>query len=242
VSPHPHARTASPVAKSGGGALLALLPLFRGTPRTQLAELARRAVLKEAPAGSAVVHRGERLAGLMVVRYGLVKLSMRGESERVLRLVGAGDSFGEAALFLDQPLPLDATAVTDTALLVVPAASLLELFDRDPRFARALLTRICQRFQAMVAEFEAATVHGAGERLAAYIESLAPPGGAPASAQLPAPKAVIASRLGMTKETLSRLLRTFMDQGLISVAKREIKLLDRARLSAAARSSASSRG
>lgn len=204
--------------------------MFRGTPRAHLAELARRATEQQAPAGTAIVRRGERLAGLMVVRYGLVKLALQGDSGRVLRLVGAGESFGEAALFLDQPFPVDATAVTDTALLAVPAAPLLDLFERDSRFARALLTGVCQRFEAMVAEFESLTVHGAGERLAAYLGSL----GAE-TVCLPAPKALIASRLGMTKETLSRLLRAFMDQGLISVAKREIRVLDRAGLAAAAR-------
>ncbi len=155
----------------------------------------------------------------------------------MLRLVGPADSFAEAPLVLDEPLQADVTAVTDTALVVVPAEPLLALFNRDPRFARGLLVALCRRLQSLVADFEAATVHDAGERLAAYLNSLGKD-----TACLPAPKAVIASRLGMTKETLSRLLRTFMDQGLIEVAKREIRILDRARLSAAARSSASSRG
>lgn len=234
----PSARNASPITTASGAAsLLAQLPMFRSTPRAQLAELARGALARQAPAGSVVARRGERVPGLMVVRHGLVKLSLKGESERVLRLVGARDTFGEAPLFLDQPLQVDVTAVTDTALVIVPAEPLLSLFDRDPRFARRLLACVCQRLQTMVADFEAATVHGAGERLAAYIGSLGKD-----TACLPAPKAVIASRLGMTKETLSRLLRTFMDQGLISVSKREIRVLDRARLSAVAQASASSRG
>lgn len=211
--------------------------MFRSTPRALLAELTRGALARQAPAGSAIARRGERVPGLMVVQHGLVKLSLKGESERVLRLVGAGETFGEAPLFLDQALQVDVTAVTDTALLIVPAEPLLSLFDRDPRFARGLLASVCQRLQTMVADFEAASVHGAGERLAGYIGSLGKD-----TACLPAPKAVIASRLGMTKETLSRLLRTFIDQGLISVTKREIRVLDRARLSAVAQASASSRG
>jgi CRP-like cAMP-binding protein len=211
--------------------------MFRGTPRERVAALARHALARQASAGSAIVRRGERVPGLMVVREGLAKLVLKGESERVLGLVGGGETFGEAALFLGEPLPIDAVAVTDTSLLVVPPGLLLALFDREPRFARQLLATLCQRLQAMVADFESATLHDAGERLAAYLGSLGDE-----TVCLPAPKALIASRLGMTKETLSRLLRAFMDQGLISVAKREIKLLDRARLSAAARSSAWSRG
>ena len=211
--------------------------MFRRTARPQLAELARQAFAKHAAANSVVAPRGERLPGLMVVRYGLVKIMLGGEPQRVMRLVGAGETFGEAALFLEQPLPVEVRAIADTALLVVPAQPLLSLFDSDPRFARGLLASVCQRLHAMVADFEAATAHGARERLAAYLGSL----GAD-TAQLPAPKGVIASRLGMTKETLSRLLRAFMEEGLIAVANREVRLLDRGRLADVARASPSAPG
>jgi len=218
-------------------ALLARLPMFQHVARPQLAELARQALERQAAAGSVVARRGEVPPGLMIVRYGLVKLSLIGESERVLRLVGPGETFGEAAMFLGQPLPVDVSALADTALLVVPAAPLLALIERDPRFARALLASVCQRLQMLVMDFEATTLHGARERLAAYLDSLAPRDAAAASIQLPAPKSVIASRLGMTKETLSRLLRALIDEGLIEVSRRDISLLDRARLAAAARGS-----
>ena len=204
--------------------------MFRRTPRPQLAELARQSFARHAAANSVVAPRGERLPGLMVVRYGLVKIMLGGEPQRVMRLVGAGETFGEAALFLEQPLPVEVRAIADSALLVVPAQPLLNLFDSDPRFARGLLASVCQRLHTMVADFEAATAHGARERLAAYLGSL----GAD-TAQLPAPKGVIASRLGMTKETLSRLLRAFMQEGLIAVANREVRLLDRGRLADVAR-------
>ena len=46
---------------------------------------------------------------------------------------------------------------------------------------------------------------------------------------------MVAARLGVAKETLSRLLRQFALEGLISVQRRSIRLLDRERLAAAAR-------
>jgi CRP-like cAMP-binding protein len=234
----PSARNASPITTSAtqsgqAAALLAGLPMFRRTARPQLAELARASSARLVPAGEAIVRRGERVPGLMVVRYGLAKLAVTGDSERVIRLVGPGETFGEAALFLEHALPVDVTAVADTALLVVPAAPLLALFDRDPRFARGLLAAVCQRLQLLVADFESATVHGARERLAAYLCSLADP--AAGTALLPTAKSVIAARLGMTKETLSRLLRMLSDEGLIAVAGREIRVVDAGRLAAAAR-------
>jgi CRP-like cAMP-binding protein len=223
------------MGSSSSTALLAEMAMFRGTPRLRIAELARQALSRQVPNGGVIARRGECLPGLMVVRYGLAKLSFRRGRERVLRLVGPGETFGEAALFLGLPLPVDVVALADTGLLVVPAAPVLALFDDDPRFARGLLSSICRKLQSVVADFESASAHGARERLAGYLASLGE-----SSASLPAEKRVIAARLGMSQETLSRLLRGFIDEGLIAVAKREIRLLDRARLSAAAQASASS--
>lgn len=213
--------------------VLASLPIFRRTPRAQLAQLARQARLRPAQRGELIARSGERPPGLMAVAYGLVKLSLKGASGKVLRLVGPGETFGEAVLFLDEPLPVDVTALSDTLIVVLPAAPLLEQIERDPAFARALLASLCQRLHALIADFEAATLHGARERLAAYLDALAEPGGS--IAQLPAAKTVVAARLGVAKETLSRLLRQFAEEGLISVQRRSIRLLDRERLSAAAR-------
>jgi CRP-like cAMP-binding protein len=214
--------------------ILAKLPLFRHTPRQRLAELARHARTEHVPRGAVIAKRGERVRGLMAVAYGLVKLSLKGETEKVLRLVGAGETFGEAVLFLDKPVPVDAVALADTLLVVVPAAPLLALLDTDRQFARGMLASLSQRMHELVMDFEATTQHGARERVAAYLDSLAPPGVASPAVQLPASKTVIAARLGVTKETLSRLLRQMSEEGLIGMRKREVTLRDRERLAAAA--------
>lgn len=211
--------------------------MFRSTPRPRLAELARHAEFRQYRGGSVIARQGECLPGLMVIRYGLAKLSFRRGPERVLRLAGPGETFGEAALFLALPLPVDVTALGETGLCIVPAAPVLALFDTEPAFARALLAGVCRKLRSVVADFEAMNAQDARQRLAAYLASLGE-----STASLPAAKSVIAARLGMTKETLSRLLRGFIDEGLIAVAKREIQLLDRTRLSDAARASASSEG
>jgi len=174
--------------------------------------------------------------GLFAVAYGMVKLELHGSAgaERILRLVGPSQTFGEIALFRQQPLALDAVAVVDTGLILVPAATLLALIETDAHFARGLVASLCQRLHAMVSDFEATTMHGATERLAAYLQSLA---ASPEAARvtLPAAKKLIAARLGMTKETFSRALGGLARDGLVRVAGRSIELLDRERLERAVR-------
>jgi CRP-like cAMP-binding protein len=53
--------------------------------------------------------------------------------------------------------------------------------------------------------------------------------------RLPVSKTLVAARLGITKETLSRLLRSLAERRLIEVSQREIAILDREALSEMAR-------
>jgi CRP-like cAMP-binding protein len=206
------------------------LAIFRQLAPGKLARLARRSRAVSVPRGATIARRGERLEGLVGVLQGLVKLTLRGDSEKVLRLVGPGETFGESSVLLGQPMPADAIALADSSLAIVPCAPLLALVDSDRAFARELLGSVSRRLHALIADFEATTQHGARERLAAYLESLAPPGGEPASVRLPATKTVIAARLGVTKETLSRLLHQLAEEDLIAVERSDITLLDRRRL------------
>jgi CRP-like cAMP-binding protein len=215
--------------------VIANLPMFRQVGRPHLAELARHARVQHVRRGATVCRRGEWMTCFFGVAYGMLKLSLRadGGEEKVLRLVGPGETFGEALVFRERPNPLDATALADTMLVVFPSQAVMALLDRDPAFARGLLSSLAERMHGLVEEVEASTLLSARQRVAAYLVSLSADGGA-SRVRLPATKTVIASRLGVTKETFSRLLRELANQGLIGVEKRDIVLRDRARLAATA--------
>jgi CRP-like cAMP-binding protein len=211
--------------------VIANMPMFRQVARPNLAELARHARVQHVRRGGTVCRRGEMMNCFFGLAYGLVKLSLRadGGDEKVLRLVGPGETFGEALVFRERPNPLDAVALADTMLVVFPAQAVNALVERDPNFARGLLSALSERMHNMVAEVEASTLLSARQRVVAYLDSLAANGSA-GRVRLPATKTVIAARLGVTKETFSRLLRELANQGLIAVDKRDIVLRDRARL------------
>ncbi|HEX6156520.1 MAG TPA: Crp/Fnr family transcriptional regulator [Burkholderiales bacterium] len=202
------------------------LRLFAEAAPAQVAGLARRAWVLPARRGDLLARRGERLPGLFIVAYGLAKLAMRGREngERVLRLVGAGQTFGEANAFLGRESRYDALALGDTKAVVIPSPSLVALMDADARFGRAFARLLAERKLEMLGEIESATLHRGAQRLAGYLATLE--AGSAGRIELPVSKTVIAAQLGMKKETLSRLLRQLAADGVIEVARREISILD----------------
>jgi CRP-like cAMP-binding protein len=219
--------------------LVPRLRIFRGVQPASLGPLMKQCWVLSVARGMNVVPRGARLPGVFAVAYGSVKLSLRGldAEERVVALVSAGQTFGEANALLGRAPRSDAIALADTKLVVVPSAALLSLMDREPRFARALVFVLAERTLDLLAEVESATQRGA-HRLATYLGALAESSGgsgADCTVRLPVSKTLVAARLGVKKETFSRLLRDLAGRGLIAVERREVRILDRGRLAALTR-------
>lgn len=208
--------------------VLANSDVFRGVAPAQLAALARQCSTQQAKPGEVIAAAGARLPGAFAIAYGTVKLAFRaGGEERVFRLVQAGQTFGEPSALLGRPSPYEARALAETKVVVIPGSAMLATVERDPRSARQLLLTLAERNVALLAEVEASSMLTSAQRLARYLSALA---GVDAEAHLPTSKTVIAARLGMKKETLSRLLRAFAERGVIGMTRRDITILDRARL------------
>jgi len=213
--------------------ILGKLPLFRRVAPAPLHRLARQAQLRDVAKDTLLYERGDAAAGCYALVSGLVKLSLRAPdgAEKVLRLVGAGETFAESVMFHPQPQPVSALVLADSRLVFLPAPALFDLLDHDRGFARELLANLSQRIHMLIADIESYSLSSGTQRIAAYLHSLElEPGPAPARVRLPANKTVIASRLGVTKETFSRLLHELTAQGLVEVSRREIVLRDPLRL------------
>lgn len=210
-----------------------------GMSQAQSAALAEHCRPLSARRGEVIIERGAPLPGVLALCAGTVKLCLRAADgdERVLRIVGAGESFGEPTALLRKPCLYDAIALSDANLVSIAAAGIFALLGRDHRFARVLALALAERSYTVLAELEAATTQRGAQRLAGYLDSLPRRPGAAggATVHLPVSKTVVAALLGMQKETLSRLLRQFTAQGVIGMTRRDIEILDPAKLSAAAR-------
>jgi CRP-like cAMP-binding protein len=215
---------------------LARLDLCGGLDAQAVRQLALHARMLRVPRGHAIVRRGERPAGVFAVVHGAVKARLQTEDgdEIIVALLDPGGTFGKAATVLDHASRVDLVALEECLLIEIEAAAVSAQISRDPRFARNVANALAAKAQALMTEFEH-SMQPTLQRLVAYLESIAEPTTEPEvwAARLPVSKTVVAARLGMKKETLSRLLQRLVRCGVIEVARREITILDRARLAEA---------
>ncbi len=211
--------------------------IARGLAPGRASELAKKCRIIEAPRGAVVLSSGEPVEGIHVVAKGNVKLSFRhaGKRERVIRIAHAGATFGEPMALLGKRSPFEARALDPAKLVVVPARALYQVIDSDRGAARETMKFLAEGMFHLLAQLDhASSIRGSGQRLARYLESLAAESKANrVKLQLPLSKSTIASQLEMRKETLSRLLRSLRERGLVAMRESEITLLDRKRLARA---------
>jgi len=209
--------------------VVANLPLKRTGEAKEVRALAAQSWAMAGTRGTALVEAGARPPGVFALAYGSVTLALRngGGEARVLRIVAARQTFGEAAALLGRPSPYDAVALSEVKVVVMPTSPLLSLLEAEPRFARALVSSLADRKLQLLAEMGSATLQRGAQRLASFLDELA---NGSNEVQLPFSKTLLAARLGMKKETLSRLLRQFATDKVIEVERRRVVILDRERL------------
>ncbi|MDR2874841.1 MAG: Crp/Fnr family transcriptional regulator [Methylobacillus sp.] len=212
--------------------ILQLLPrfhLFSALAPEQLAYVAGEAMHQAVPRGSMVFNRGDTASNLYMLISGQIKLAVNSPqgSEKVISFVGAGESFGEAVIFLDQAtFPVYAQATTDSQLLLVPKQVIFTLLERDMTVSRKMLAGLSIRNRQLVQDIESVALLTSTQRLIGYLLQIVAESAGAVRVTLPASKTMIASLLNLTPETLSRTMLKLQQQGLIEVNGKEITIID----------------
>ena len=215
---------------------LAVMPLFSDLSNEERARLSEGCQLKRFARGEMVFRTGDPCDAFYVVVVGQVKLFMLAPSgqEKVIEIVGPGQSFAEAMVFLDIPCLVNVQALADSLLLSVGKQAVFTEIAQDHHFSLRMLAGMSRRLHGLVHDVQAYALSSGMQRLIGYllrdIEQDAQSNQGPVTISLPVTKATIASRLSLTPEYLSKVLRELETEGLIQVDKREIRILDVRRL------------
>lgn len=216
-------------------ALLKHVAPFDRLEAAALGQLAQQAREIELPRGATLFQKGEVGHGLFAVVFGQVKLAFPATNgnEKILNVLGPRNVLGECAVFHDGSCQFFAETLLDTLVLFIPREPVLAALDVHPAFARGMFDLLTQRARMLVREVESLSLKTSTQRVIDYLIELSPGGegfGGTVSLTLPTSKQVLAARLNLTPETLSRIFGELVRDGLIKVDGRQIVVCDLARL------------
>jgi CRP-like cAMP-binding protein len=203
------------------------LPLFDDFNAEELSIIASGTTELHATRGQPIFHRGDTCHGFYSVVYGQVKLgfvSAQG-NEKIIEIVGAGHSFGEALMFMERPYIVNAHALGDTLLLHISKAVVFDELERNPAFARRMLAGMSRRMHGLISDVESYSLRSGSQRIISYLLNEEPASGE--RVLLSASKKLIASRLNLTPEYFSRVLHELVSRGMIALRGREVTILDK---------------
>lgn len=205
--------------------------LFADMSEEHLQALLRDAREIQLRPGTDLFSHGTPAEHFYFVRDGLIKLfrlSREGD-EKIIEIIRPGETFAEAVAFMGNQAryPVSAQAVSDASVIAFGQKTFLQLLRHSPEACFGMLASMSRRLHMLVNQIDSLTLQNATYRLVAYLLEQIPAGAeASPDIQLMTPKAVIASRLAIQPETLSRILARLRQGGLIDVQGAHITVRD----------------
>jgi CRP/FNR family transcriptional activator FtrB len=181
------------------------LPLFAGVDAAHLETILRISFLQRFPAYVELAREGDPADFLHVVIDGQVEIfAGYKDRETTVSILGPGHSFIVAAVILDRVYLKSARSLSPARVLLIPADAVRQVFAADAAFARALAQELAYAYRGLVKELKNQKLRSSIERLANWLLAHDTETGAKGHFKLPFEKKILASRLGVAPEVLSR--------------------------------------
>lgn len=190
--------------------------LFANVDESTLSRLSADAKIESLQDGDQLFRQGAPVTDLPFVVSGYVKLLRIAPSGRqtLIAIRSSGEMIGEAPTGTDEIHTISAEAVGATKVLKLPATRFIRLLKESPSLCAAVMQESKDSIGRLMGEIESLKSQNADQRLACFILLLCPPGEDRCRFRLPYDKRLIAARLGVKQETLSRAFAKLRAHGV----------------------------
>lgn len=176
------------------------------------------------PKNTIIVTEGDKTDSLYIILEGRVKVFVSdGEGhDMTLSTQGSGEYFGE--MVLDEgPRSASIMTLEQSRFLVVPKDDFRDFVGRNPAFAFSLIEKLIGRARTLTASVKSLALMDVYGRVARLLLELAEDSGGKAISER-LTQQDIASRIGASREMVSRILKDLANKGHIKVERRRITL------------------
>jgi CRP/FNR family transcriptional regulator, cyclic AMP receptor protein len=198
-------------------------PLFQAMRPEELTEILSLAVERRFARGQTILQKGDTTSSLMAVLRGRVRISVTSAEgkEITLNVIRPGEVFGEIALLDGQPRTADATAIEETALLVVERRQFLPFLSRNQDLMLRLLAVLCVRLRQTNLALEQVALFDLPARLARVLLKLAADYGRPTSdgtrIDFKLSQRDLSNLVAASRESVNKQLGAWREKGMLSL-------------------------
>jgi len=207
--------------------LLSLYPALAGLPTERLAALARPEAVMQLPAGTQVFAEHQPCQGFPLLLDGSIKVIKLASSGRELMLyrVSPGGSciISSSCLLAHTDYNARGIAETPLTLLALPVAEFSRLLVEHAPFRDFVFHLFTERIAELMQLVEEVAFARLDQRLAKLLL-------ARSDNTLNVTHQQLADELGSVREIVSRLLKGFAAQGLVTLGREQLNIVDRPRL------------
>jgi len=218
--------------------LLANVSLFRDLDPQVRGLLENSMETRTYDKGEIILRENEPSTTLFIIKSGSVRISLTDNSGRevVLSVLQANDFFGEMGVIDGKPRSATVTAIEKTTTLTMTREQFQAQLEKHPVIALQLLTILSERLRAADEQIDGFAFLDVQGRVARMLLSIADENGQKTEEGIVIPlkmtRRELANMVGTSRETLTRVLKEFERLGFIKLYKRQVALLNIARLRA----------
>ncbi len=200
---------------------------FENLTDEQIGLLTERAVTRVYPKNAIIVNEGDEGNSLFVIQSGSVKTFLSDENGRevVLSTQGEGEFFGDLALFDDAPRSASVMTLEPCKVMIISKAQLREAISEDPEIALSLLNGLAGRIRVLTENVRTLALLDVFGRLVKTLYSLAEEKDGVLAIDQRLTQQDLASRIGASREMVSRIMHDLSEGGYIGVKAKRITIL-----------------
>ncbi len=180
--------------------------LIRSLPEHHVDMLMQKAIWRHYDRGETLFLQDEPANAIHIVLDGWVKLYRMtpSGSEAIVSVFTRGESFGEAVALRNMPYPVSGESATPSEVMHIPSNVLIDLIKRDASVGLSILSASFNHLHSLVAQLEQLKAQTGAQRVAEFLLGLSKDGSGGCTVTMPYDKVLIAGKLGMKPESLSR--------------------------------------
>ncbi|WP_417841844.1 Crp/Fnr family transcriptional regulator [Terasakiella sp.] len=206
---------------------LARLPILNRLPQDVLEIVFRTGEVKQVRAGDILSREGAQACHVIWILSGRAKTSVEninGE-ETVIDIISQGAKVGLAEVCEEGAYCLSVQVLEDSVIFQLPKAEFLSLLEEQFDLQMAVFANISVEMRGAVREINDLKLKNTSRRLGAYLLGMTSAEEGEVVIDLPFGKRLLAARLAMKPESLSRALAKLKKTG-VETMRNQVKIMD----------------